>query len=58
MRSFPQAGPDSPAGLGADVLAINPPSYLRVALVYRKSPLTPSAEAFLDTAKQYAAEQH
>ena len=43
---------------GADVLAINPPSYLRVALVYRKSPLTPSAEAFLDTVKQYAAEQH
>ena len=43
---------------GADVLAINPPSYLRVALVYRKTPLTPSAEAFLDTAKQYAAEQH
>jgi len=43
---------------GADVLAINPPSYLRVALVYRKSPLTPSAEAFLEAAKRYAAEQH
>src|SRR6478672_10410908 len=43
---------------GADVLAINPPSYLRVALVYRKTALTPAAEAFLDTVKQYAAEQH
>jgi DNA-binding transcriptional LysR family regulator len=42
---------------GADVFAITPPSYLRVALVYRKPPLTPSAEAFLVAAKQYVAEQ-
>jgi DNA-binding transcriptional LysR family regulator len=42
---------------GADVLAISPPSYLRVALVYRKTALTPSAQAFVDTAKQYVAEQ-
>lgn len=43
---------------GADFLAITPPSYLRVALVYRKTPLTPSAEAFLGAAKQYVAQQH
>jgi DNA-binding transcriptional LysR family regulator len=41
---------------GADVLAITPPSYLRVALVYRKMPLTPTAEAFLAAAKQYVAQ--
>ena len=42
---------------GCDVVAINPPSYLRVALVYRKTQLTPSAAAFLDCAKHYAEKQ-
>ena len=42
---------------GADVVSIDPPSYLRVALVYRKTSLTPSAAAFLQVAKQYAAER-
>jgi DNA-binding transcriptional LysR family regulator len=42
---------------GAEVFSIAPPSYLRVALVYRKTPLTPTAEAFLAAAKQYAAQQ-
>jgi DNA-binding transcriptional LysR family regulator len=42
---------------GCDVVAIDPPSYLRVALVYRKTSLTPSATAFLGCAKQYAAQQ-
>ena len=42
---------------GADVFSIAPPSFLRVALVYRKAPLTPTAQAFLAAAKQYAAQQ-
>jgi hypothetical protein len=42
---------------GCDVVAITPPSYLRVALVYRGTSLTPSATAFLECAKRYAAQQ-
>ncbi len=42
---------------GAEVFSITPSSYLRVALVYRKAPLTPTAQAFLATAKQYAVQQ-
>ena len=41
---------------GADVLTIQPPSYLRVALVHRNRPLTPAAGAFLETVKGYVAD--
>jgi DNA-binding transcriptional LysR family regulator len=41
---------------GADVLTIQPPSYLRVALVHRNRRLTPAAGAFLQTVKDYAAD--
>ena len=41
---------------GADVLTIQPPSYLRVALVHRNRPLTPAAGAFLQTVKGYVAD--
>jgi len=42
---------------GADVLAIEPASHLRVALVHRKAPLTPAAAAFAAAAATYAHRQ-
>ena len=42
---------------GADVLAIDPASHLRVALVHRKAPLTPAAVAFTAAAATHA-QQH
>jgi hypothetical protein len=42
---------------GAQDLAIDPPSFLRIALVWRQAPLTPSASAFIDAAKHYAEQQ-
>jgi DNA-binding transcriptional LysR family regulator len=50
--------PSSWSGLaraaGAEILPIHPISYLRVALVSRRTQLTPAARAFVDTAKAYA----
>jgi DNA-binding transcriptional LysR family regulator len=43
--------------IGCEVLPIDSASSLRVALVYRKTSLTPAAQAFLECAKRYAAEQ-
>ena len=40
---------------GADVLVIQPPSYLQVALVHRNRPLTPAADALLQVVKSYIA---
>jgi len=42
---------------GADVLAIDPASHLRVALVHRRAPLTPAAVAFTAAAATHA-QQH
>ena len=42
---------------GADVLAIDPASHLRVALVHRRAPLTPAAAAFAAAAATHA-QQH
>lgn len=42
---------------GCEVLPVDSTSSLRVALVYRKTPLTPAAQAFLESAKRYAAEK-
>lgn len=55
---LPAGWTDMARRAGADVLTIEPPSYLRVALVYRKAtPFTPSAKEFLGSAKRYAAKQ-
>ena len=42
---------------GCEVLPVDSTLSLRVALVYRKTPLTPAAQAFLESAKRYAAEK-
>ena len=42
---------------GADVLAIEPASHLRVALVHRRGPLTPAAAAFAAAAATYARQR-
>ena len=42
---------------GADVLAIDPASHLRVALVHRNGPLTPAAAAFAAAAATYAQQR-
>ena len=42
---------------GAVVREVEPASYLRIALVTRKSVLTPSATAFVRIAQTFAAER-
>ena len=42
---------------GCEVLPLDSTSLLRVALVYRKTALTPAADAFLESTKHYAEQR-